>query len=84
MWGATCPENAKGALVASLTPGGPAQRAGLMTGDLVTRIDGHEVLNNSDLTRHVGMVRVGQEIQDRKSTRLNSSHEFVSRMPSSA
>ena len=23
-------------------------------------------------------------IQDRKSTRLNSSHEFVSRMPSSA
>ena len=52
----------KGALVASLTPGGPAQRAGLMTGDLVTRIDGHEVLNNSDLTRHVGMVRVGQDI----------------------
>ena len=23
-------------------------------------------------------------VQDRKSTRLNSSHEFVSRMPSSA
>ena len=26
----------------------------------------------------------GMEIIDRKSTRLNSSHEFVSRMPSSA
>ena len=26
----------------------------------------------------------GAEIPDRKSTRLNSSHEFVSRMPSSA
>ena len=26
----------------------------------------------------------GQAVQDRKSTRLNSSHEFVSRMPSSA
>ena len=26
----------------------------------------------------------GGEILDRKSTRLNSSHEFVSRMPSSA
>ena len=25
-----------------------------------------------------------ERIQDRKSTRLNSSHEFVSRMPSSA
>ena len=27
---------------------------------------------------------LGGEFQDRKSTRLNSSHEFVSRMPSSA
>ena len=27
---------------------------------------------------------VFRETQDRKSTRLNSSHEFVSRMPSSA
>jgi serine protease Do len=52
----------KGALVASLTPGGPAQRAGLMTGDLVTRIDGHDVVSNSDLTRRVGMVRVGQDL----------------------
>ena len=26
----------------------------------------------------------GAEFRDRKSTRLNSSHEFVSRMPSSA
>ena len=26
----------------------------------------------------------GETIEDRKSTRLNSSHEFVSRMPSSA
>ena len=43
----------------------------------------------------VGNMRVGSEaalnaltlvfpVQDRKSTRLNSSHEFVSRMPSSA
>ena len=28
-------------------------------------------------------LELGQEV-DRKSTRLNSSHEFVSRMPSSA
>ena len=27
---------------------------------------------------------LSQYMQDRKSTRLNSSHEFVSRMPSSA
>ena len=28
--------------------------------------------------------KIDTEIKDRKSTRLNSSHEFVSRMPSSA
>ena len=29
-------------------------------------------------------IRIAQQGADRKSTRLNSSHEFVSRMPSSA
>ena len=33
------------------------------------------------ITRDIGG---GVAIEDRKSTRLNSSHEFVSRMPSSA
>ena len=34
-----------------------------------------------------GLLRIkdrGDHVEDRKSTRLNSSHEFVSRMPSSA
>jgi serine protease Do len=52
----------KGALVAGLTTGGPAARAGLQTGDLVTKIDGHEVLSSADLTRHVGLAVVGQDI----------------------
>jgi serine protease Do len=52
----------KGALVAGLTTGGPAEHAGLQTGDLVTRIDGHDVLSSSDLTRHVGLALVGQDI----------------------
>ena len=30
------------------------------------------------------LLELDQEERDRKSTRLNSSHEFVSRMPSSA
>ena len=34
----------------------------------------------ADMERLVGE----QQLSDRKSTRLNSSHEFVSRMPSSA
>ena len=30
------------------------------------------------------LAKTYMELEDRKSTRLNSSHEFVSRMPSSA
>jgi len=53
----------KGALVAQVTTGGPAAKAGLQTGDLITRIDGHEVQNNSDLTRQVGQVSPGQDMR---------------------
>jgi serine protease Do len=52
----------KGALVASLTAGGPAAKGGLQTGDLVTRIDGREVQSQSDLTRQVALVAPGQEM----------------------
>ena len=38
-----------------------------------------------DAVDYVEVARTVQEVsEDRKSTRLNSSHEFVSRMPSSA
>ena len=39
-----------------------------------------------EITKHTGAQPAAIEIdaEDRKSTRLNSSHEFVSRMPSSA
>ena len=36
-----------------------------------------------DVTRSVELARM-KKMQDRKSTRLNSSHEWISRMPSSA
>jgi serine protease Do len=56
------PKGSKGALIAQLTPGGPAARAGLATGDVVIKIDGRSVLSNSDMTRRVGLVAVGQDI----------------------
>jgi serine protease Do len=56
------PKGSKGALIAQLTPGGPAERAGLATGDVVIKIDGRNVLSNSDMTRRVGLVAVGQDI----------------------
>ena len=52
----------KGALIASLTPGGPAAKSGLQQGDLVTRIDGHEVESQNDLTRQVALVSPGQDM----------------------
>jgi len=52
----------KGALVAQVTPDGPAAKGGLQTGDLVTKIDGHEVSSQTDLTRQVALVSPGQDM----------------------
>jgi serine protease Do len=53
---------AKGALVADVVPGGPSDRAGLKSGDLVLGMDGQPVASALDLTRHVGMARPGDVI----------------------
>jgi serine protease Do len=53
----------KGALVAELTPGGPAARAGLQPGDLITKVDGQPVEGATDLTRAVGRVHAGDTIR---------------------
>jgi serine protease Do len=52
----------KGALVAELTPGGPAEKAGLKPGDLVTKVDGQPISDATDLTRAVGRVHAGDAI----------------------
>jgi serine protease Do len=49
----------KGALVAELTPGGPADKAGLQPGDVVLSLNGHTVASNSELTRLVAQTRTG-------------------------
>jgi serine protease Do len=43
----------KGALVADLVPEGPAQRSGVMSGDVVVQLNGHPVTSATDLTRFV-------------------------------
>jgi serine protease Do len=53
---------AKGALIADLANGGPAQRAGLQSGDVVVKIDGRDVVSASDLTRQVALVRPGEAL----------------------
>jgi serine protease Do len=51
-----------GALVAEVTPGGPAAAAGVRPGDLILKLDGRPVTDASDLTRQVGGVRSGDTI----------------------
>jgi len=53
----------KGALVADVTSGGPAERAGLKAGDVVTRVNGMPVESATDLTRAVGLVHGGDAIR---------------------
>ena len=52
----------QGALVADLVPDGPSARAGLRSGDLVLKVDGHPVTSAGDLTRHVALAKAGDEI----------------------
>ena len=51
-----------GALVADLTPGGPSELAGLKPGDLVLKVNGHDVASATDLTRQVALAHGGEEI----------------------
>ena len=49
----------KGAIVAELTSGGPAERAGLAMGDIVLSVNGTRVRSSSELTRQVAKAAPG-------------------------
>lgn len=53
----------KGALVAEVTPGGPSERAGLKSGDVVLALNGRPLASSSDLTRRVAQAREGDLIR---------------------
>jgi serine protease Do len=52
----------KGALVAELVPGGPAEKAGVMPGDVVLSVNGHPVKDSTDLTRQVAASHSGDTL----------------------
>ena len=54
--------NAKGALVTNVTAGGPAARAGLRNGDLITGFDGKPVGDDRALPRIVADTPVGKTV----------------------
>jgi len=50
---------AQGALVSSVEPGGPADKAGVQPGDIILKFDGHPVDTATDLPRMVGDTKPG-------------------------
>jgi serine protease Do len=55
-------DQAKGALVADVTPTGPAEASGIKPGDVVVRFDGKEVNEMRDLPRIVADTPVGKTV----------------------
>src|SRR3954464_113878 len=55
--------NAMGALIAQLEPHGPAAQAGLLPGDVVTRLDGVAIHGVDDLIRALDHDRIGHTLQ---------------------
>jgi serine protease Do len=52
-------KNAKGAIVASVSPGGPAAHAGFMPGDVVVALNGKGIDDSRDLTRRIAALPAG-------------------------
>ena len=50
----------RGALVSNVEAGGPADRAGLQSGDILLAINGRDVAESSDVPRMIGEMRPGE------------------------
>ncbi|MFZ1989516.1 MAG: DegQ family serine endoprotease [Alphaproteobacteria bacterium] len=55
-------QKATGALVAEVTPGGPAEKAGLKVGDLIVKFDGKDVSTMRALPRTVAETEIGRTV----------------------
>jgi len=52
-----------GALVRQITPGSPAEKAGLQIADLITKIDGRAIEGGDDVVGQIRGFKPGQEVQ---------------------
>ncbi len=55
-------DNNQGAVVARITKGSAAEKAGLQVGDIILKIDGRPVENSGDVRNRVGLLRVGSSV----------------------
>ena len=55
----------RGALVASVLPGQPAEKAGLRTGDVIIEVNGAEVKTSNDLLRTIAALPPGEKVKVR-------------------
>ena len=52
----------QGALVRSVEPGGPADKAGIQPGDIITAVNGNTLARTSDLPRTIGGIQPGTQV----------------------
>lgn len=52
----------EGALVSSVQTGGPADKAGLQTGDVIRKVDGRVIASSGDLPAIIGMAMPGDKV----------------------
>jgi S1-C subfamily serine protease len=62
VWRSRLGGRSTGLLVASVVSGGPGDRAGLRTGDLLLTVDGHEVATAQDLQRLMFAETIGRRL----------------------
>jgi S1-C subfamily serine protease len=52
-----------GAMVISVSPGSPAKKAGIQSGDVIIAIDGKSILSAAQLRTRIGLMRVGAPVE---------------------
>jgi serine protease Do len=52
----------QGALVASVSPGSPAMKAGVKSGDVIVEYDGHRIARSDELPRVVAETPIGKDV----------------------